>query len=93
LLDCLNFQANLQYKAGNITAAKATREEAYIYVSKIHNPEHPLVLQAGSKLIEILGATGDDYNAERFARVCYDALTRPPLDPESYEAMNAARIR
>jgi hypothetical protein len=42
-------------------------------------------------LIEILGLTGDYYDAERFARICYDALTRAPLDSNCYEAAEAAR--
>jgi hypothetical protein len=67
------------------------REEAYIYVSQSHDPEHPLVLEAGGELIEILFETGDYYDAERFARVCYEALTRAPLDPNSFEAAIAAR--
>jgi hypothetical protein len=57
----------------------------------LYNPEHPLVLEAGGKLIEILVLTGDFYDAERFARVCYEALTRAPLDPDSFEAANAAK--
>jgi hypothetical protein len=42
--------------------AKAVREEAYIYVSEVYNPEHPLVLEAGAQLIEILNQTGDFYD-------------------------------
>jgi hypothetical protein len=51
---------------------------------------HPLVLEAGGQFIEILNLTGDYYDAECFARVCYDILTRSPLDPDSLEAANAA---
>jgi hypothetical protein len=65
-------------------------EEAYIYVSVSCNPEHPMVIQAAGQLIEILFQTGDFYDAEHFSRICYDSLTRPTLDPESFEAAKAA---
>jgi hypothetical protein len=57
---------------------------------EVYDPEHPLVLEAGGKLIEILISMGEFYDAERFARVVYDGLTRPPLDPESFEVARAA---
>jgi hypothetical protein len=48
------------------------------------------VLKVARKFIFILGKTGNHYDAERFARICYQALTRHPLDPESFEAAEAA---
>jgi hypothetical protein len=48
------------------------------------------VLQVAGKLIETLALTGDHYDTECFARICYQNLTRPPLDPESYQAAKAA---
>jgi hypothetical protein len=60
---------------------------AYVYVSEVYNPKHPLVLRAGGRLIGILSHY---YDAERFARICYEALTRAPLDPDSFEAAEAA---
>jgi hypothetical protein len=42
-----------------LVEAKAVREEAYICVSEAYNPEHPLVLEAGGKLVHILGQTKD----------------------------------
>jgi tetratricopeptide (TPR) repeat protein len=91
LLVNLNSLGEAFHKMGKLTESKAIREEAYMHVSEIHNHEHPLVLEIGGNLIEILIATGELYDAERFARVCYDSLTRVPLDPDSYEAANAAR--
>jgi hypothetical protein len=67
------------------------KEEAYMKVSEAYDPEHSLVLEAGGELIGILNLTGDYYDAERFARVCYDSLTRAPLDPDSIEIAIAAR--
>jgi hypothetical protein len=78
---------------GKFTEAKNLMEEAYVYVSEVYNPEHPLVLKAGKLLILALNRTQcseDFYNAERFARISYKSLTRAPLDPESYAAAQAA---
>jgi hypothetical protein len=77
--------AGLYQVSYKISEEKAVRKEAYIYASEIYNPEHPIVLEAGGLLIDTLCRSGDFYDAERFARVCYDSLTRPPLDPEAYE--------
>jgi hypothetical protein len=55
----------------------------------VYNPEHPLVLEAAGKLIETPNQTGEYYDAERFARICYEARTRPPLDSENFEAAEA----
>jgi tetratricopeptide (TPR) repeat protein len=88
--DYLSRLANLYHHMGKLTEAKTVREEAYMYVNATYDPEHPLVLEAGGYLIEILNETGNYYDAERFARVCYEALTRAPLDPDSFEAANAA---
>jgi hypothetical protein len=60
-------------------------------LNETYDPEHPIVLEAGSRLIEILSRTGHHHdNVERFARICYECLTRTPLDPESFEAAEAA---
>jgi hypothetical protein len=58
---------DLNHRMGHLTEAKSLREETYIYLSEIYNPEHLLVLKAGGKLIEILIDTGNYYDAERFA--------------------------
>jgi tetratricopeptide (TPR) repeat protein len=52
---------------GKLTEAKAIKEEAYMYVSQSYDPEYPLVLEAGGKIIEILNRTRKFYDAERFA--------------------------
>jgi hypothetical protein len=88
--DTLIWKGDLYYQLCSFNVAKVAMEEAYIYVSEIYNPEHPLVLEAADKLIQALGQTHDYYDAEWFARICYEALTRAPLDPESYEAARAA---
>jgi tetratricopeptide (TPR) repeat protein len=89
--ECMCNLASLYDDMNNLAEVKAVREEAYMYVNETYNPEHPLVLEAGGRLIEILNKTGNYYDAERFARICYESLTRVPLDPDSYEAAAAAR--
>jgi hypothetical protein len=90
--DTLQLLATIYFARGETPEGKAVYEERYNYLVEVYDPEHPLVLKAAGKLIEILNLSevGDYYNAERFAKVCYEALTRPPLDPESYEAAKAA---
>jgi hypothetical protein len=75
---------------GKFTESKDVRIEAYELVSMVHDPEHPMVLEAGSNVIKINGELGEHYDAERFARICYEGLNRHGLDPESYEATSAA---
>jgi hypothetical protein len=88
--DTLSWLGDIYHLCHKLTESKAVREEAYMFVNEVYDPEHPLVLEAAGNLIETLGMTGDHYDAERFARICYQSLTRPPLDPESYEAAKAA---
>jgi tetratricopeptide (TPR) repeat protein len=75
-----------------LTEAKATIEEAYMLVSEVYDPEHPLVLEAGGKLVEILTSKGKYYDAERFARVVYESTT--PMDPDALAraACNLSRL-
>jgi hypothetical protein len=63
-----------------------------MYVNEVYDPEHPMVLEAAGELVKTLTRIIKDahYDAERLARVCYDSLTRLPLDPESFEAGKAA---
>jgi hypothetical protein len=75
---------------GSFTKVRAVREETYNYLVEIYHPEHPLVLEAAGNLIETLNRLGNYCDEERYARVCYDSLTRPLLNPESVEAANAA---
>jgi glucosamine 6-phosphate synthetase-like amidotransferase/phosphosugar isomerase protein len=72
VFESLKFHSSLYLEMNKRTEAKAVIEETYEYVSISYHPEHPLVLEAGGKLIEILYLTGDYYDAERFARVIYD---------------------
>lgn len=81
---------DLFQEKGKVIEAKIIMEENYIYLSEKYDPKHPLVLKAGANLIQILALTGAFYDAERFSRICYEGITRKPLDPDSYEAARAA---
>lgn len=52
-------------------------------------PNYPLVLTAANYLIQTLIITVEYKGAERYARICYECLTRP-VDNETEEAANAA---
>jgi hypothetical protein len=88
--DTLIFKSNTFYQMAKFAEAKAAAEEAYCYISAVYDPEHPLVLKAGGKLIEILPQLKDHYDGERYARILYESLTRTAQDPESYEIARAA---
>jgi hypothetical protein len=75
-----------------LTEAKAVREKTCIFLSEMHNPKHPLIPEAAEKLNMILNLTDNDYDAERFARICYESLTHPPLNPESFKAAKAIQL-
>lgn len=91
VINVFNNQSDRYSQMSKIIEAKAVIEETYMYVSEMYDHEHPLVLKASSHLIQVLISTKDFYNAERFARICYECLTRSSLDPESYDAGDAAR--
>jgi hypothetical protein len=73
----------------NYKEAKEAREECYNLVAEFYSPDHPMVLEAGNKLIEHLLSTEEYYDAERFARISYECLTRP-VDTESYMVADAS---
>lgn len=68
--NALNGLSIIYSKIDKLDEAKALREEAYMYASEAYDPEHPLVLEAGGQLIEVLVLTEDFYDAERFSRIC-----------------------
>jgi hypothetical protein len=63
-------------KPDRLIEAKTVLEEAYMYASEIHHPDHPLTLQAAGSLIEVYGRTGDHERAELIARQCYQVRVR-----------------
>jgi tetratricopeptide (TPR) repeat protein len=90
LFDALNSLGDAYHKLQKLSETKAVREEAYECLTETYDVDHPLVLEAGRQLVEILSVIGDYYDSERFARVCYESQTRAPFDPESLQAAFAA---
>lgn len=69
--------------------ARPLYEEAYNVRAMQYNSSHELVLDAGEWLVEILLQTHNFYDAERYARISYECLTRP-VDNESIQIVDAA---
>lgn len=72
-----------------ILESKTIYEEAYILTSEAYNPTHPLVLHAAHLLITALIDLEEYYDFERYARICYECLTRP-IDTDSLSVAEAA---
>lgn len=66
--------------------ARAIFVECYERMSAFYNPIHPIVIEAGNYLIKLLIETKEYEDAERYARICYESLTRP------YTESNATAI-
>lgn len=83
-------------KGNNLTSqtkyneAISVYEELYNMVIEIHDLDHPLVLTAANLMIDCLNSMGRCKEAEGFARISYECLTRP-VDNESEEVADAAR--
>jgi hypothetical protein len=46
VFDALSCQGDLYDHMNKLTESKIIREEVYVYVSEVYDPEHPLVLDA-----------------------------------------------
>lgn len=79
---------NLYYES-RLLEAKAVLEDFYKLVAVAYNLILPQVLYAGSKLINILIPLEEYEDAERYARICYECLTRP-VETESIDVADAA---
>lgn len=66
-------------------------EDAYNLLAEHYHPSHHKVLQAGNDLINILILLEEYYDAERYARICYECLTKP-VDTQSEEVRRAAEF-
>jgi hypothetical protein len=89
LYDALSQKGRILNLQLNLSEAKATYEETYNFMVEKFYPDHPLVLEVANSLIKILIRTEEYFDAERFARICYECLTRP-IDTESNEVGFAA---
>jgi hypothetical protein len=79
-----NFASQQEY-----SEAKSVFEEVYNLVAEAYYVDYPLVLKAATFLINVLIQTEEYEDAERYARITYECLTRP-VDTESEEVANAA---
>jgi tetratricopeptide (TPR) repeat protein len=70
--------------------AKTVYEELYNLVAEAYYVDHPLVLKAANYLIEFLIQIEEYEDAERYARITYECLTRP-FDTESMDVADAAQ--
>lgn len=52
-------------------------EESYYIFAVAYNPSHLIVLKADARLISVLIHLRENYDAERYARICFECLTRP----------------
>lgn len=57
--------------------------------AEAYDPSYPEVLKAADKLIRMLIKSDEYYDAERYAIVCYECLTRP-VDTKSKKVAQAA---
>lgn len=69
--------------------AKICYEDAYNLVAITYWPSRHIVLRVASNLIAFLNITSEYYDAEGYARICYECLTRP-VNSESEEIAEAA---
>jgi tetratricopeptide (TPR) repeat protein len=65
---------NLCYQS-KCKEARTVSEECHNSVVEAYDVLHPLVLEAANCLIRVLIKLEGPYNAERFARICYQYLT------------------
>jgi tetratricopeptide (TPR) repeat protein len=73
----------------NYNEAKIVYEELYNLVAEAYYVDHPLVLTAANCLIGVLILIKEYEDAERYARITYECLTRP-VDTESIKVAIAA---
>jgi hypothetical protein len=61
----------------NYNEAKTVFEDLYNLVFEAYYVDHPMVLKAANRLIDVLIQTEEYEDAERYARITYECLTRP----------------
>jgi tetratricopeptide (TPR) repeat protein len=87
----LEYKARCFYRQEKFNEAKDLISTSYNILAKKYDPCHVDNLRVGNTLIRTLIQTGELYDAERYAQVAYELLTRP-IDPESLDVADAAEI-
>lgn len=82
--DTLCAKGKIYFLQLKFESSKSVCEETYNLVAEAYNPTHPMVLSAANLLITTLIKLKEYYDAERYARICYECLTRP-VDMEDEE--------
>jgi hypothetical protein len=77
------------YTQQKYSEAKTVYEEMYNLVAEAYYVDHPMVLTAANYLINVLILTEEFEDAERYARISYECLTRS-VDSECEEIANAS---
>lgn len=83
MFEALKEFSTLRRQQIRLPEAIALCEEAYILVSEMHGPVHPLVQEAAAELIECLIWSKEHSRAEGYARLTCESLIDPKngLDP------------
>lgn len=76
--------------SNDYVGSKADYEQAYILVSAVR-PDHHIVLAVAGSLISTLLHMKEYYDTERYAKICYECLTRP-VDPENRTVADAGEL-
>ena len=77
IFEALKKYGSLRRLQHRVNEAMTLCEEAYIVVSGVHGPVHPLVQDAAAELIECLILTGEYSQAEAYSRITYETLIDP----------------
>ena len=77
IFEALKKYGSLRRLQHRLPEAMAVCEEAYIVVSRVHGPVHPLVQDAAAELIECLILAGEYSQAEAYSRITYESLIDP----------------
>ena len=87
IFEALKKYGSLRRLQHRLTEAMKLCEEAYVVVSGVHGPDHPLVQDAAAELIECLILAGEYSQAEAYSRITYESLIDPcnRIDLESEE--------
>lgn len=85
----LRKKARIFYYQFKYKEAQLVYEEMYNALVEVYQPDHPKVLAAANQMIQNLIDLKEFGDAERYARISYDCLTRP-VDTESIGVAHAA---
>lgn len=86
----MNEGQHLHYQLKN-SEATSVYKDLYILLTGVYNPIHPTMLETATYLINALLLEDELNDSERFARICYEWLTRL-VDNESMDIALSAMM-